>query len=95
MSKKNRIAIVKYTPYGREYVAGCSMRGIGVGDRVCLRDRQGGLHEVEVVGIQWENWVCSNHVVGHADEERFSFDFALTADTSSRTAQPSGLRLVS
>lgn len=94
MSKNNRIAIVKYSPNGKTYPAACNMKGINVGDRVCIRTPENVHHEVEVVGIQWENWTCKNEVVGHTDEDRFSFALPSIERLNGQPEQDAGLRLV-
>lgn len=94
MRKKNRIAIVKYSPNGKTYPASCKMKGIAVGDRVCISTPEKYLHEVEVVGIQWENWTCKNEVVGHANEERFGFDLPGLESLNVQSKPHADLRLV-
>ena len=77
MSQRQRIAIVKYSRYGKCYPARCLRGDVQIGDQVVVLDSRGYLKDAEIVGIQHERWHCRDVVVGSASEDRWSFSPAI------------------
>lgn len=74
MSRKPmvRIAAIKFTPYGKSYVARCDREDIDVGSAVVVLMHAGRADEflidAIVTGIQHERWQCSCQVLYRAEE---------------------------
>ena len=64
-----RIAIVKFTPHGKCYLASCERRDIGKGDQVEIIMRNGTICDGEVVDIQHERWSCTSLKIEHLSSE--------------------------
>lgn len=59
----NRIALFKFTPFGKEYLAACPRRDIGPGAKVEIESTNGTIDEGEIVEILHERWHCTKFKV--------------------------------
>lgn len=74
MSRKRmvRVAAIRFTPYGKSYVARCDREDIDVGSAVVVLMHAGKadefLTDAIVTGIQYEPWHCSCQVLYRVEE---------------------------
>ena len=85
MGNKARVAIIQYSPQGKEFSARCGRQDINEGDEVEVLTHDDTYLPARVVRIQHEHWRCRDRVVNLASEVTYAID---TDGTFIRTVRP-------
>jgi len=76
-TKLNRIALFKFTEFGKEYLAMCPRSNIGPGAKVEIEASDGTIEEGEIVEILHERWHCTKYKINYLAGE---VDYAVCLD---------------